>query len=41
MSYWPFVHLGDLLKQVDRFEAVNAASEYRLLGVRLESAGRF
>ena len=41
MSYWPFIHLGDLLKQVDRFEAVNAASEYRLLGVRLEGAGPF
>ena len=35
------VPAGELLSQVDRFEAVSADLEYRLLGVRLESAGPF
>ncbi len=38
---WPKVRLGDVLRPVSRFEAVDASKEYRLLGVRLEGRGPF
>ena len=41
MSRWPLVKLGDVLEPVQRPEIVDPASEYRLLGVRLEGRGPF
>ena len=38
---WPKVRLGDVLRPISRFEAVDASKEYRLLGVRLEGRGPF
>lgn len=38
---WPEVPLGELLRQVNRSERVDASKEYRLLGVRLDGAGPF
>lgn len=38
---WPRVPLGDVLNQVAREERVDALTEYRLLGVRLEGHGAF
>lgn len=41
MSKWPFIKVGEILTQIDRFEPVNDGNEYRLLGVRLDGAGPF
>lgn len=41
MSHWPHVALGEVLTSTIRREPVDAATEYRLLGVRLEGAGPF
>src|SRR5437899_3659508 len=38
---WPTVRLGDVLKPTERGETVDAAKEYRLLGVRLDGQGPF
>ena len=38
---WPRVLVGDLLTPVQRVEAVDAAKEYRLLGIRLDGGGPF
>lgn len=39
--HWPKVRLGEVLQPVARSEAVDAAKEYRLLGVRLDGQGPF
>lgn len=41
MRQWPKVALGDVLSEVNRFEAVTPDSTYPLLGVRLEGNGAF
>ena len=41
MSVWPTVKLGELVTLVQREEKVDAAKEYRLLGIRLEGRGAF
>lgn len=38
---WPKVPLGEVLKPTARVESVDAAKEYRLLGVRLDGQGPF
>lgn len=38
---WPIVKLGDVLTSVQRMEKVDAAKEYRLLGIRLDGQGPF
>jgi type I restriction enzyme S subunit len=38
---WPIVKLGEVLTPVLRMEKVDAAKEYRLLGVRLDGQGPF
>jgi type I restriction enzyme S subunit len=38
---WPRVRLGEVLRPVTRDETVDAAKEYRLLGVRLDGQGPF
>lgn len=40
-SSWPVVRLGEVLRLVDRQEAVELTSSYRLLGVRLDAKGAF
>ncbi len=40
-SNWPIVRLGEVLTPVLRMEKVDAAKEYRLLGVRLDGQGPF
>lgn len=40
-SAWPTVRLGEVLTPVSREEVVDAAKEYRLLGVRLDGRGPF
>jgi len=40
-SAWPSVRLGEVLTSVSREEVVDAAKEYRLLGVRLDGRGPF
>jgi type I restriction enzyme S subunit len=41
MKLWPKVRIGEILKQIERPEAVDASSEYRLLGVRWYGQGLF
>jgi len=38
---WPLVKLGELVRQTSRAQPVDAGSEYRLLGVRLDGQGPF
>lgn len=38
---WPLVPLGEVLTPISRAEKVDAAKEYRLLGVRLDGQGPF
>jgi len=38
---WPTVRLGEVLRPTERGEMVDAAKEYRLLGVRLDGQGPF
>jgi len=41
MKPWPTVRLGEVLTPTERVETVDAAKEYRLLGVRLDGQGPF
>src|SRR5690606_8421487 len=41
MKQWSNIALGELLTQVNRFEAVSPEGTYPLLGVRLEGNGAF
>lgn len=41
MKPWPTVRLGEVLTPTERGENVDAAKEYRLLGIRLEGQGPF
>ena len=38
---WPNVKLGEVLRPISRAETVDAAKEYRLLGIRLDGQGPF
>jgi type I restriction enzyme S subunit len=38
---WPTVRLGEVLMPTERCETVDAAKEYRLLGIRLDGRGPF